>query len=113
MTAPGQSEVLGRWRIVEIIGWAADYVDMLGLGYIQLDPDGGQMAFGVVQIGLGCWYSQTGVHFTFHGSDEGTEVFGDGDADLEPDGTLAGELNFHHGDDMPFIAKRWSISAAC
>ena len=50
---------------------------------------------------------QTGVHFTFHGSDEGTEVFGDGDADLEPDGTLAGEINFHNGDDMPFIAKRW------
>lgn len=30
------------------------------------------MAFGDVQIGLGCWYSQTGVHFTLHGSDEGT-----------------------------------------
>ena len=107
MTMPDPSEVLGRWRIVEITGWDADYVDMLGPGHIQLDLDGGAMAFGVVQIGLECWDSRTGVHFTFHGSDEGTEVFGDGDADLEPDGTLTGELNFHNGDDMPFIAKRW------
>ncbi len=107
MTKPAQSEVLGRWRITEITGWDDDYVDLLGPGHIQLDRDGGAMAFGVVQIGLECWYSQTGVHFTFHGSDEGTEVFGDGDADLEPDGTLAGEIHFHNGDDMPFIAKRW------
>lgn len=113
MTTPGRSEVLGRWRITEITGWDADYVDMLGPGYIQLDRDGGHMAFGAVQIGLECWYSRTGVHFTFHGSDEGTEVFGDGGADLEPGGILAGEINFHNGDDMPFIAKRWLISAAC
>ena len=107
MTEPGPSEVLGRWRITEITGWDADYVDMVEPGHIQLDRDGGAMAFGVVQIGLECWYSRTGVHFTFNGSDEGTEVFGDGDADLEPDGTLAGEIHFHNGDDMPFIAKRW------
>ena len=25
------SDVIGRWRIVEITGWDADYVDMLGL----------------------------------------------------------------------------------
>ena len=50
--------------------------------------------------------SRTGVYFTFHGSDEGTEVFGNGDAELEPDGTLTGEINFHNGDDMPFIGKR-------
>ena len=113
MTAPGQSEVLGRWRIVEITSWSADYVDMLGPGYIQLDPDGGQMSFGDVQIGLGCWYGKTSVHFTFRRSDEGTEVLIDGEANLERDGTLGGELNFHHGNDMPLIAKRWSISAAC
>jgi hypothetical protein len=27
-----------------------------------------------------------------------TEVSGDGDADLEPDGTLTGEIRFHHVD---------------
>ena len=103
---PTPSQVLGRWRITEIAGWDTNYVDMLGPGHIQFDPDGGQIEFGAVQIGLECWYSPTGAHFNFRGSDEGTEVFGDGDADLEPDGTIAGELRFHHGDDMPFTARR-------
>jgi hypothetical protein len=29
MTGQPSSEVLGRWRIVGIEGWNADYVDML------------------------------------------------------------------------------------
>jgi hypothetical protein len=62
---------------------------MLGPGHIQLD----------------CSYRPTGAHFIFQGSDEGTEV--SGDADLAEDGTLAGEIRFHNGDDMPFIARRW------
>ncbi len=86
MTKPTGSATLGRWRITEIEGWEADYVDMLGPGHIQFDRDGGSIKFGAVQIGLDCWYSATGAHFDFHGSDEGTEVFGDGDADLESDG---------------------------
>jgi hypothetical protein len=101
------SEVLGRWRIVEIEGWDTEYVDMLGSGHIQLDHDGGHLEFGAVQISLDCWYSKTGAHFTFHGSDEGTEVSSDGDVDLADDSTLAGEIRFHNGDDMPFIAKQW------
>ncbi len=107
MTKPLPSNVLGRWRITQIEGWEADYVNLLGPGYIQFDPGGGQIEFGAVQISLECWYSPTGAHFNFHGSDEGTEVWGDGDADLEQDGTLAGEVRFHNGDDMPFIARPW------
>ena len=113
MTGQPASEVLGRWRIVGIEGWNADYVDMLGPGQIQFDRDGGTIEFGAVQIDLECWYSPTGAYFNFHGSDEGTEVSGNGDADLEPDDTLSGEIRFHHGDDTPFTAKRWLISAAC
>jgi len=106
MTNRQASAVLGRWRIVEIEGWDSGYIDMLGPGQIQLDRDGGSIQFGAVEIGLDCSYSPTVVHFTFHGSDEGTEVSGDGDAELEANGTLAGEIRFHLGDDMPFIAKR-------
>jgi len=58
MTEQPASQVLGRWRIVEIEGWDADYIDMLGPGHIQLDRDGGTIEFGVVQIGLECWYSR-------------------------------------------------------
>ena len=107
MTKDRPSQVLGRWRITGMEGWDTAYVDLLGPGQLQLEPDGGQVAFGAVQIGLECWYSPTSVTFNFHGSDEGTEVWGDGDADLEPDGTLAGEIRFHQGDDMPFTARRW------
>ena len=107
MTKARPSQALGRWRITEIEGWNKDYVDLVGPGKLQFDPDGGQISFGAVQIGLECWYSPTGVNINFHGSDEGTEVWGDGDADLEPDGTLAGEIRFHQGDDMPFTARRW------
>ena len=107
MKQPRRSTVLGRWRIVEIEGWDADYIDMLGPGHIQFDRDGGHIEFGAVQLGLDCWYSPAGVHFNFQGHDEMTEVSGDGDADLEPDGTLTGEIRFHHGDEMPFTARRW------
>jgi hypothetical protein len=106
VTEKPPSAVLGRWRIIEIEGWDADYVDMLGPGHIQFDPDGGQIALGAVQISLECWYGQAGAFFNFHGSDEGTEVSGDGDAEIEEDGTLQGEIRFHNGDDMPFTAHR-------
>ncbi len=112
MTESPASEVWGRWRIIEIEGWDADYVDMLGPGHIQFDRYGGTIAFGAVEIGLDCSYSKTGAHFTFQGSDEGTEVFGDGDANLAEDGILTGEIRFNNGDDMPFVARRWRISAA-
>jgi hypothetical protein len=32
---------------------------------------------------------------------------GDGDADLEEDGTLSGEIRFHRGDESSFTARRW------
>jgi hypothetical protein len=110
MTSPTRSAVLGRWRE----GWDADYVDMLGPGHIQFDRDGGHIEFGAVPISLDCRYSPTGAHFNFHGSDEGTEVSGDGDADLGPEGTLVGELRFHQGDDMPFTARcleAWDVAS--
>jgi hypothetical protein len=59
------------------------------------------------QIDLECRYGQAGAHFNFQGSDEGTEVSGDGDAEIEEDGTLLGEVRFHNCDDMPFAARRW------
>ena len=106
MTKQGASTVLGRWRITAMDLWEADYIDMLGPAHIQLDRDGGYIKFGAVEIGLDCWYSATGVHFNFHGHDEMTEVSGDGDADLEPDGSLSGEIRFHQGDEATFTARK-------
>ena len=99
--------MLGRWRIVEIEGCDTDYIDMLGPGHIQFDPDGGQIEFGTVQVALEWWCGQAGAHFNFHGSDEGTEISGNGNAEIEDDGTLQGKIRFHGTDDMPFTARRW------
>ena len=52
-------------------------------------------------------FGQAGAHFNFQGSDEGTKISGDGDAELENDGTLQGEIRFHNSNDMPFIARQW------
>ncbi len=89
------------------------YIAMLGSAHLRFDVAGGHIAFGVVQLALECSYSATVVHFDFQGSDEGTKGSGDGDADLAPDGTLSGGIRFHHGDDLPFVARRWPVPAAC
>jgi hypothetical protein len=41
------------------------------------------------------------------------EVCGDGDAELQTDGSLQGEIRYRNGDELPFIAKKWPSSAAC
>jgi len=87
--------------------WDTEYVDMLGPAYIQIDDAGGQMAFGVVQISLQCEYGNTSIWFRFRGSDEMEEVSGDGDAEIEEDGTLNGEIRFDNGNESSFTAKRW------
>ncbi len=35
------------------------------------------------------------------------QTCGDGDAELEADGTLTGEIRFHRGDESAFTARRW------
>jgi hypothetical protein len=35
------------------------------------------------------------------------QACGDGDAQLEADGTLTGEIRFHRGDESAFTAHRW------
>ena len=78
---------------------------MLGPGHLQRDDTGRHIEFGVIQLSLAWAYSAAVVHFDVRSSDEGTEVSGDGDAEIEPDGTLSGKIRFDHGDDMPFIAR--------
>ncbi len=92
--------------------WDAEFIDMLDPGYFQFDVDGrGQFVFGAVQGGLDCHYSQSDVHFTWAGSDDMDEASGDGDAELEADGALKGEIRFHLGDESSPADGRFS--AAC
>lgn len=107
MTKRRRRTLIGKWRIVAMDLWDADYIDLCGPGHVQFDRDGGHMAFGAVQIGLDVHHGAESVHFTFSGHDEMTEVSGDGDADLEPDGSVAGEIRFHMGDEATFTARPW------
>ena len=100
--------LLGKWRITSMEFWDADFIDLLGPGYIQFDTDGrGEFAFGAVQGGLDCHFGSHSIHFTWEGSDEMDHACGDGDAQLEDDGTLTGEIRFHLGDESSFAARRW------
>ena len=48
------------------------------------------------------------------GNDEMDEACGSGWAEIQADGSLRGEIGFHAGDKIPFIARRWpSFSTAC
>ncbi|WP_342111031.1 hypothetical protein [Methylobacterium sp. SI9] len=38
--------VLGKWRIVELLGYADDYADMVWPAYILSAATGGEFAFG-------------------------------------------------------------------
>lgn len=100
--------LLGKWRITSVELWGTAFIDLLGPGYIRFDADGGgEFAFGAVQGGLDCHFGTDSIHFTWEGSDEMDHARGDGDADLEEDGTLTGEIRFHHGDESSFTARRW------
>ncbi len=99
--------LLGRWRITSMELGDAGFIDLLGPGYIRFDADGGgEFAFGAVQGGLDCHFGRDDVHFTWEGSDEIDHACGDGDAQLEEDGTLTGEIRFHLGDESSFTARR-------
>ena len=102
MIALSASEVLGRWRIIEVEGLGYRLRRYAWPRSHPLNRDGRRIEFGAMQIGLDCWFSKTGAHFTFQGSDEGAEVSGDGDADIAEDNSLTGEIRIQNGDDMPF-----------
>ena len=102
----------GRWRITWMEQWDQDAVDLVGPGYVSFAPDGtGEISFVAVTAWLDCRVgSRDGrplVEFSWEGRDEGDPISGRGWATLEPDGTLAGRLLIHHGDESGFRASRW------
>ena len=100
--------LLGKWRIVEMELWDSDFLDLVEPAYITFDQQGGGgFVFGAVQGSLHCRYGPGGVRFTWEGSDEMDPVSGAGDAELDDNGLLTGEIRFHNGDDSTFKARRW------
>ena len=99
--------LLGRWRIVKTELWDADFLDLVQPAYISFDvKGGGEFAFGAVQGSLDCWYGPRSIDFTWGRSDEMDPARGDGEAELEDNRTLTGEIRFHLGDESTFKARR-------
>ncbi len=104
----------GKWRIVELPGYEADYRDLCGPAYILFEPTGGEFAFGCVTGSFAGGGGHDAIEFDWEGNDEMDEVRSGGWVELQPDNSLAGEINFHNGDDIGFIARRWPTSStAC
>lgn len=106
----------GRWRITQMPDFEADYPDMVEPAYILFEGEGGgEFAFGCCtgHIWAASNTEATSINFSWDGSDEMTEVCGDGYAELQPDGSLHGEICYRHGDEWAFIARKWTSSTAC
>ena len=87
--------VAGKWRIIEMPGFPADYPDLVEPAYILFEKQGGgEFAFGACtgHIREASSAEATSIDFSWDGSDEMDEVCGDGDAELRADGSLHGEI---------------------
>jgi hypothetical protein len=102
----------GRWRIVQSDLSGADDLDFLGPATIAFDDHGhGEITVGALTAALRLEYARTIVFFRWHGSDDMTEVTGEGSAELPDDGTIEIELTYDDGDDVILKAVRQPTSS--
>ena len=100
----------GRWRIVEMDLFDASDLDLLGPAFIELRRDRtGGFQFLAVAGSIDCRAAKrdgrVGVEFSWDGTDECDQVCGRGWAFLNDDGSLAGHIFIHMGDDSGFVGQ--------
>lgn len=106
--------IRGKWRIVEMPDYEADFPDMMEPAYILFGRSGGEFAFGCVTGAIHGTAEGDAIEFTWSGNDEMEEASGNGWAQLQEDGTLQGQICFQGGDEADFTAKPWQTSStAC
>jgi hypothetical protein len=111
---PSENPVVGRWRIVEADLWDREHLDLCGPASLVVRPNGdGEIAFGAMQASLDVDYGPDEIGFTWAGFDEMDEVSGTGSAELQPDGSLQIEFEYHLGDEAILKAVRVPSSTAC
>ena len=107
----------GKWRITQMPGYTRDYPDMMEPAYIVFDgKGGGEFVFGCVCGSIhGAGGAQADCEqFSWEGNDEMDPASGDGWAEIQPDGSIKGQICFLNGDEAEFAAVPWAtFSAAC
>jgi hypothetical protein len=106
----------GKWRITKMPDFVADYPDMVEPAYILFEDEGsGEFAFGCCtgQIWEASNTEATSIFFSWSGCDEMEQVEGEGSAELQPNGSLHGAIEYQNGDELAFIAEKWTSSTAC
>jgi len=110
--APRDCAVVGRWRIVASNLWDRDDLDLVGPATMIVGERGhGEITVGALAAALDLAYAPTTVFFRWNGSDDMTEVCGDGAAELQNDGSLEIELNYQNGDEVTLQAVRAVVSS--
>ena len=89
-------------------------LDLSGPATLAVQASGhGEIAFGAMQASLDVDYGPDEIGFTWAGSDEMGEVSGSGSAELQEDGSLEIEFEYHLGDEAVLRAVRDPSSTAC
>jgi hypothetical protein len=107
----GFKELIRRWRIEDMDLWNRDALDLVAPAFIEFrSDDTGEFGFTAVRVWMDCREAaiddRPGVEFSWDGNDECDPASGRGWAALQSDGSLAGHIYFHMGDDSAFRAKR-------
>ncbi len=114
--APKPATLDGRWRIVEMESWGEEARDLMGPAFIEFDKHGGSLLFIAVEGALDCRYGEVdgrpSVEFSWMGFDDRDAACGRGWARLQADGSLAGHIFIHDGDDSAFRATRGEAGPA-
>jgi hypothetical protein len=79
--------------------------------YILFEAARGEVAFGCVTGAFAGGGDHDAVEFDWDGNDEMDQARGCAWAELQADGSLQGEICFHGGDEIPFIARRWPTTS--
>jgi len=106
-----KSDFTGHWRITKMSEWDADYCDMEIPAYINIEKNGtGEFQSGLMTGSLDGDFKKTSegllFDFTWDGSNECDEAYGDGWMKLKKEGVAEGEIRIHRGDSSSFWAKK-------
>lgn len=107
-----RSPFLGRWQIVSMSTWDADYLNEEVQAFIEFDDKGGgsfQFGYvqGIIDYREGLRDGRPAAELSWEGGDgaDGTPLMGRGWAQLSDEG-LHGMIFIHQGDDSEFEATR-------